>query len=191
MIRNFKNIKICICIVFLGIILIILHMTSNKKNMYGGEEETEMETDNLGIIDNIECTMEQIEKHNKPNDKWIYNNGQIYDLTPIIEAEIINSDVNIDNIIKFFKSSEEQDLSKLMGSIEMYNNIITKYNEKVESVGDKLIFFDTSNLDESKITETNTRVKEKERLFNKFKFIFIKSVAQFSKGIICPSGLKI
>lgn len=191
MIKNFKNIKICICIVFLGIILIILHMTSNKKNMYGGEEETEMETDNLGIIDNIECTMEQIEKHNKPNDKWIYNNGQIYDLTPIIEAEIINSDVNIDNIIKFFKSSEEQDLSKLMGSIEMYNNIITKYNEKVESVGDKLIFFDTSNLDESKITETNTRVKEKERLFNKFKFIFIKSVAQFSKGIICPSGLKI
>ena len=191
MIKNFKNIKICICIVFLGIILIILHMTSNKTNMYGGEEETEMETDNLGIIDNIECTMEQIEKHNKPNDKWIYNNGQIYDLTPIIEAEIINSDVNIDNIIKFFKSSEEQDLSKLMGSIEMYNNIITKYNEKVESVGDKLIFFDTSNLDESKITETNTRVKEKERLFNKFKFIFIKSVAQFSKGIICPSGLKI
>ena len=191
MIKNFKNIKICICIVFLGIILIILHMTPNKTNMYGGEEETEMETGDLGTIDNIDCTMEQIEKHNKPNDKWIYNNGQIYDLTPIIEAEIINSDTNIENIIKFFKSSEEQDLSKLIGSIEMYNNIITKYNETVENADDKLIFFDTSNLDESKITETNTRIKEKERLFNKFKFIFIKSVAQFSKGIICPAGLKI
>ena len=191
MIKNFKNIKICICIVFLGIILIILHMTPNKTNMYGGEEETEMETGDLGTIDNIDCTMEQIEKHNKPNDKWIYNNGQIYDLTPIIEAEIINSDTNIENIIKFFKSSEEQDLSKLIGSIEMYNDVMSKYNETVENADDKLIFFDTSNLDESKITETNTRIKEKERLFNKFKFIFIKSVAQFSKGIICPAGLKI
>ena len=188
-IKNIKNIKICICIVFLGIILIILHMTPNKTNMYGGEEETEMETDDLGTIDNIDCTMEQIEKHNKPNDKWIYNNGQIYNLTLIIEAEIINSDVNIDNIIKFFKSSEEQDLSKLLGSIEMYNDVMRKYNEK--NPDDKLIFFDFSNLDESKITETNTRIKEKEGLFNKFKFIFIKSVAQFSKGIICPAGLKI
>ena len=184
-----KNIKICICIVFFGIILIILNMSSNKTNMYGGEEETAIENDDLSIIDNIDCTMEQIEKHNKPDDKWIYNNGKIYNLTLIIGGEIINSDVNIDNIINFFKSSEEQDLSKLIGSIEMYNNVMSKYNEK--NPDDKLIFFDFSNLDESKITETNTRIKEKERLFNKFKFIFIKSIAQFSKGIICPAGLKI
>ena len=184
-----KNIKIYICIVFLGIILIILHMTPNTKTMYGGEEENETEINNLGFIDNVDCTMEQIEKHNNINDKWIYNNGKIYNLTPLIETELINADENIENIIKFFKLSKEQDLSKLFGSIEMYNNVITKYNET--NPDDKLIFFDFSNLDESKITETNTRTKEKEYLFNKFKFIFIKSISQFSKGIICPAGLKI
>ena len=34
-------------------------------------------------LDNVDYTMEQIEKHNSPTDKWIYNNGNIYDLTPI------------------------------------------------------------------------------------------------------------
>ena len=41
----------------------------------------------------IDCTMEQIKKHNAPNDKWVYNNGKIYE-KPIIEADIINSDNN-------------------------------------------------------------------------------------------------
>ena len=184
-----KNIKICICIVFLVIILIILHMTPNKKNMYGGEEETETDINELAPIDNVDCTMEQVEKHNKPNDKWIYNNGQIYDLTLIIEAELINSDENIDNIINFFKKSEEQDLSKVIGSIQMYDDTMRKYNEN--NPDDKLIFFTFRTLDKTKITENNTLIQEKERLFNKFKFIFIKSISQFSKGIICPAGLKI
>ena len=184
-----KKFKICICISFLLIGLIILcnlSNVSNKNVIYGGEEETESD---LAIIDNIDCTMEQIEKHNSKNDKWIYNNGKIYDLTPIIQAEIINSDMNIDNILKYFKSTEEQDLSKIIVSIEMYNNVMEEYNKKNPDL--KLIFFDFSNLDESKINEDNTRLKEQQRIFDKFKFVFIKTLEQFSKGIICPSGLKI
>lgn len=188
-----KKIKICICISFLLIGLIILcnlsnvSNVSNKNVIYGGEEETESD---LAIIDNIDCTMEQIEKHNSKNDKWVYNNGKIYNLTPIIKAEIINSDMNIDNILNYFKLTEEQDLSKIIGSIEMYNNVMEEYNKKNPDLK-KLQFFNFDTLDETKINEDNTRLKEQQRIFDKFKFVFIKTLEQFSKGIICPSGLKI
>lgn len=185
-----KKFKICICISFLLIGLIILYNLSNVSNknvIYGGEEETESD---LAIIDNIDCTMEQIEKHNSKNDKWVYNNGKIYDLTPILEAEIINSDINIDNILKYFKLTKEQDLSKIIGSIEMYDNVMEEYNKKNPDLK-KLEFFKFDTLDEKKINENNTRLKEQQRIFDKFKFVFIKTLEQFSKGIICPSGLKI
>ena len=56
-------------------------------------------------LDNIDCTMEQIEKHNSPTDKWIYNNGNIYDLTPILEAEIIKADIKF--ILQYFHLSNQ------------------------------------------------------------------------------------
>ena len=182
-----KNIKIYICIIFLGSILIILNNLPKKNIIYGGEEETNIESDMVDL-DNVDCTMEQIEKHNSPTDKWIYNNGNIYDLTPILEAEIIKADVNIENIIKFFKSSKEQDLSKLFLSIQSYNTIIDEFNKINED--NQLLRFDFGNIDENN-TDISSLNKEKLRLFNKFKFIFIKSISQFSKGLICPSGLKI
>ena len=191
-----KNIKICIFIGFLAITLIILHYNnsqksqklSNKDIIYGGEEETETES-NMLDLDNLDCTMEKIEKHNSVTDKWIYNNGNIYDLTPILERELVNSDVNIENIIKFFKLSKEQDLSKLFLSIESYNKKIDEFNSK--NLENPLLRFDFSNLDNDKITEDNPLNKEQQSIFNKFKFIVIKSISQFSKGIICPAGLKI
>ena len=194
-----KNIKICIFIGFLAITLYILHYNnsqksqksqnlSNKEVIYGGEEETGIES-NMLDLDNLDCTMEKIEKHNSATDKWIYNNGNIYDLTPILETELVNSDVNIENIIKFFKLSKEQDLSKLFLSVESYNKKIDEFNSKNQE--NPLLRFDFSNLDNDKITEDNPLNKEQQRIFDKFKFIVIKSVSQFSKGIICPAGLKI
>lgn len=194
-----KNIKICIFIGFLAITLYILHYNksqksqksqnlSNKEVIYGGEEETGTES-NMLDLDNLDCTMEKIEKHNSATDKWIYNNGNIYDLTPILETELVNSDVNIENIIKFFKLSKEQDLSKLFLSVESYNKKIDEFNSKNQE--NPLLRFDFSNLDNDKITEDNPLNKEQQRIFDKFKFIVIKSVSQFSKGIICPAGLKI
>jgi hypothetical protein len=194
-----KNIKICIFIGFLAITLYILHYNKsqksqksqnllNKEVIYGGEEETGTES-NMLDLDNLDCTMEKIEKHNSATDKWIYNNGNIYDLTPILETELVNSDVNIENIIKFFKLSKEQDLSKLFLSVESYNKKIDEFNSKNQE--NPLLRFDFSNLDNDKITEDNPLNKEQQRIFDKFKFIVIKSISQFSKGIICPAGLKI
>lgn len=299
-----RNIKICICITLMLILLIILYKSPIKKKIYGGEED-ESESENIPVLDNIDCTMEQIKKHNTPNDKWVYNNGKIYDLTPIIEADIINSDDNIDNTINFLKTSDEQDLSKLFKSIESYNDTIVSYNIKTRAQknnlkGDKDDFtikneideikykiklynfakpklskiyiptisksdrnamiknlkdtlknetidedgpwktqedFDSSklvlewinkkkpeqsdleflndyNIEEDKIKknlaeletlidnvgfdvtnieagENTTLIQEQNRVFEKFKFILIKTLEQFSKGIICPSGLKI
>ena len=149
-----RNIKICICITLMLILLIILYKSPIKKKIYGGEED-ESESENIPVLDNIDCTMEQIKKHNTPNDKWVYNNGKIYDLTPIIEADIINSDDNIDNTINFLKTSDEQDLSKLFKSIESYNDTIVSYNIKTRAQknnlkGDKDDFTIKNEIDEIK-----------------------------------------
>mgnify|MGYP006088132377 CR=1 FL=1 len=301
-----KNIKICICIGLMLLLLLILYKSSIQKKIYGGEDESESETGNVSILDNIDCTMEQIKKHNVPNDKWVYNNGKIYNLTPIIEAEIINSDNNIENTLNFLKISDEQDLSKLFKSIESYNNTIISYNIKNKNKKDSLkgnknnvtikneldemnyksklfklaksklakiftpmlskkdkktiienlknnlknetidieegpwksredfdssklvlewinkkkpaqteydllndfnieedinklaisnleILIDTVSFDVSNVVkgENTTVIQEQERVFNNFKFILIKTLEQFNKGLICPSGLKI
>jgi len=189
-----KNINIYICIVFLLIILILLNTQTIKNKIHGGEEESESDfssinMDNTDNTDNTDCTLEQIEKHNTEKDKWIYNNGNIYNLSPIIDAELITTDINIVNIIKFFKLSKKQDLSMIFKSLESYNDKMLEFND--ENPDNTLEIFDFSNLDDTLITEDNSIDKEKIRLFNKFKFTFIKSVSQFSKGIICPAGLKI
>ena len=44
------------------ILLIILYTSPIKKKIYGGEEE-ESESENIPVLDNIDCTMEQIKKH--------------------------------------------------------------------------------------------------------------------------------
>ena len=134
-----KNIKICICIVFLVIILIILHMTPNKKNMYGGEEETETDINELAPIDNVDCTMEQVEKHNKPNDKWIYNNGQIYDLTLIIEAELIKlNNWNLkDNLL-----SRVYKLNSFM-DVMSFSNLVSDKSEQIDHHPKMIIDYDT------------------------------------------------
>jgi len=189
-----KNINIYICIVFLLIILILLNTKTRKNKIQGGEEDSEIDISSINIdntdnMDNTDCTLEQIEKHNTEKDKWIYNNGNIYNLSPIIEAELINTDINIDNIIKFLKLSKEQDLSKIFKSIESYNDKMIEFNKV--NPDNTLEIFDFGNLDKEQITDDNSKGKEIIRLFNKFKFIFIKSITQFSKGIICPAGLKI
>ena len=186
-----KNINIYICIVFLLIILILLNTQTIKNKIHGGEEESEIDLSSINMdnTDNTDCTLEQIEKHNTEKDKWIYNNGNIYNLSPIIDAELITTDINIVNIIKFFKLSKKQDLSMIFKSLESYNDKMLEFND--ENPDNTLEIFDFSNLDDTLITEDNSIDKEKIRLFNKFKFTFIKSVSQFSKGIICPAGLKI
>ena len=183
-----KYIYIYICIVFLLIILILLNTQTKKNKLQGGEEESEIDS-LLENMDNIECTLEQIKRHNTEKDKWIYNNGSIYDLSPIIDGEIVTTDINIINIIKFFKLSKKQDLSKIFKSIETYNNTMNDFNAK--NPDNKLETFNFDALVASQFTEDNSENNEKNRLFDKFKFTFIKSIAQFSKGIICPSGLKI
>tara|TARA_B110001452_G_scaffold267121_1_gene275860 strand:+ start:762 stop:1283 length:522 start_codon:yes stop_codon:yes gene_type:complete len=171
------------------IILILLNTTSQKNKIQGGEEESAVDSLLENNNNNIDCTLEQVEKHNIEKDKWIYNNGNIYNLSPLIDTDINNADINIDTIIKFFKLSKKQDLSKIFKSIQSYNDTINEFN--TENPDNQLDTFDFSDLDTSQTTETNSNTKQKNFLFDKFKFIFIKSITQFSKGIICPSGLKI
>ena len=68
-----------------------------------------------------------------------------------------------------------------------YNTIIDEFNKINED--NQLLRFDFGNIDENN-TDISSLNKEKVRLFNKFKFIFIKSISQFSKGLICRFRFK-
>ena len=176
-----RNIKICICITLMLILLIILYKSPIKKKIYGGEED-ESESENIPVLDNIDCTMEQIKKHNTPNDKWVYNNGKIYDLTPIIEADIINSDDNIDNTINFLKTSDEQDLSKLFKSIESYNDTIVSYNIKTRAQKNNL----KGDKDDFTIKNEIDEIKYKIKLYNfakpKLSKIYIPTISKSDRN---------
>ena len=208
------NLKQGILLGFLLIILFILNInkyTNKIKNIYGGEEDGEDGVDGEdgeygeygeggeeggeGGVDrdkNIKCSLEEIENNNKVDNKWVYNNGIIYNLTVIINSkytEIGNIDINIKNIITYFKNTQEQDLSKMLKSIEKYNENIKLYNEKItlnkEKIKKPLLEFQYNKLGDGQIFD----IEQKQEQFNKFKFIFIKSILQFERGIICPAGL--
>ena len=205
-----KNLKLGI---FIGIIILFcfyLYSTCfTKKIMKGGDDPIDPEDpdnpegftdeevakvdfnlniDTSVIEDTVNCSLEEIEKHNNINSKFVYYNGKIYDISPIINAEYVNVDENILNTIKFLKINKLQDLSKFLISIENYDKFITEHNTEIEN---------NINLDEEEKKNATLNLFNydnedlKNKIFNKFKFVFIKSITQFKKGIICPSGLQI
>ena len=210
-----KNLKLGLLIGFLLILLFIINNNryskkNNKKtNIYGGDDHTESEEEEINLLQvdgvntnenndepTINCSLEEINKHNSISSKWIYNNGTIYDLSAIINANYVNVDNldrNIKNTVNYFKFTEEQDLSKILKSIEDYNSQMTLYmndENKLEIFYiDELKF--SNETDEEDDTNTLSIEEQKLKKFNKFKFIFIKSITQFKKGTICPAGLLI
>ena len=233
-----KNLKQGILLGFLLILLFILNnnkYTNKLKNIYGGEEGVEDdegdeggeggeggEEENL----NVKCSLEEIEKNNRVDNKWVYNNGTIYNLTTIINSkymEIGTIDPNIKNIITYFKNTQEQDLSKMLKSVDRYNENIRIYNQNVRDKAanvDNTDNIDAANADDANIDAANIDAanaeaanaeadteellefqyealgadqvldaEQKQKQFNKFKFIFIKSILQFERGTICPAGL--
>ena len=201
-----KNLKLGILIGILFLCCFYLYkICSTKKIMKGGDDhidpdnpegftdeeapEINFNVDTKTTIDKdtVNCNLEQIKKNNNINSKWVYYNGIIYDLTPFINTEYINVDENILNTIQFLKINELQDLSKFLLSIENYNKFIREHNTEVEKNMD--LDSEENNLLVNEFKIDNEDLKEK--IFNKFKFIFIKSITQFKLGIICPSGLQI
>ena len=210
-----KNLKLSLLIGFLLVLLFLINNNrcckkDNKKtNIYGGDDHIESEEEEINLLQvdgintnenndepTINCSLEEINKHNSISSKWIYNNGTIYDLSAIINANYVNIDNldrNIKNTVNYFKFTEEQDLSKILKSIEDYNSQMTLYmndENKLEIFYvDKLKF--SNEIDEEDDTNILSIEEQKLNKFNKFKFIFIKNITQFKKGTICPAGLLI
>tara|TARA_B100001250_G_scaffold411499_1_gene440306 strand:- start:43 stop:750 length:708 start_codon:yes stop_codon:yes gene_type:complete len=231
-----KNLKQGILLGFLLILLFIINnnkYTNKLKNIYGGEEGVEDDEGGEGGEGgenlNVKCSLEEIEKNNRVDNKWVYNNGTIYNLTTIINSKYMEigtidpSIPNIKNIITYFKNTQEQDLSKMLKSVDRYNENIRIYNQNVRDKAanvDNTDNIDAANADDANIdavnidaanTDTTTKdanseellefqyealgadqvldAEQKQKQFNKFKFIFIKSILQFERGTICPAGL--
>ena len=101
-----KNLKLGLLIGFLLILLFIINNNrcskkhNKKTNIYGGDDNTESEEEEINLLQvdddninettdekNINCSLEEITKHNSKSSKWIYNNGTIYDLSAIINTD--------------------------------------------------------------------------------------------------------
>ena len=167
--------------ILLFIIYYNKYITKNKKKFIGGEEV-------------INCTLEEVLKHNLQDNKWVYINGAIYDFTYIINDDLDASlptlfknidPTNIRTLITLIKYSNLQDLYKVFKSVESFNNYVNIYNADTNNIT-KLEVFKTENLDPTQ--NTNTQINER---FNKFKLVFLISIKQFQKGVICPAGLTI
>ena len=178
-----------------------IHNTNNT-SVKNNTKTNNTKTNNTVKKDNIQkggeeftnCTLEEVLKHNLEDNKWIYLNGTIYDITFIINNNLdqnlptlfknINP-VNVKSVMTLIKYSDLQDLHKIFKSITDFNNYVKIYNSK-ESNTIKAEEFVIGNIDSSK--DTTTQINEK---FNKFKLVFLISIKQFEKGIICPAGLTI
>ena len=141
----------------------------------------------------IDCRLSEIKKHNLIDNKWVYINGIIYDITPIINLDQLASpDIfknismkNVSTFINLVKYTDLQDLHSILKSHESFNIFVNDYNLnekneiKVEEFDYELI-----NSTEDTLTQIN---KE----FSNFKMLLLIALKQFKIGIICPSGLTI
>ncbi len=143
----------------------------------------------------INCTLEEVLKHNLTNNKWIYINGNIYDISFVINDDLalpslfknINP-TNIKTLVNLIKHTDIQDLHQIFKSITDFNTYVNEFKinnpTKTNLVSEFIVNIDTTK---TELEQTN----QKNEKFNKFKVLFLLSISQFKKGIICPAGLTI
>jgi hypothetical protein len=172
------------------------HIDNIDKNDNINKKDTINKKDNIqkGGEDFTNCTLEEVLKHNLEDNKWIYINGTIYDITFVINDNLEQSlptlfkninPTNVRSVVTLIKYSDLQDLYKIFKSVGDFNNHVNEYNSNEKNTV-KAEEFITDNIDSSK--DSITQINEK---FNKFKLVFLISIKQFEKGVICPAGLTI
>jgi len=172
-------------LVLIGLFIILVLLNINTRKLLGGDnhddddvtvEDTDTDTDTTSENKKGFCSLEEIKKHNNPNDKTIYHNGVIYNLNSLIKKiyvpQIADSLVqqNFDSLITLLEKTDLQDFSKISKSMKYYNSFIT----------------DSS-------VENTTAFAGTEEQFNDFinTFLSIININEIRQDIICPAGLSL
>ena len=188
---SYKIIILCI-FVFLLIISLYIKSLLEKKNIYpnifkkqyGGQ--------------NTDCQLNEVMKHNTNDNKWVYINGTIYDISPLMAFTSISDtnlfrNISLENVNSFMnliKSTGLQDLHKILNSYESYNAEVDKYNDTLNKKNEDEPNSVKSDEFLNKL-EFDTTSEDINKSFSNFKLLLIISLKQFRIGIICPAGLTI
>ena len=188
---SYKIVILCIFVFLLIISLYIKSLLEKKtiypnifKKQYGGQ--------------NTDCQLNEVMKHNTNDNKWVYINGTIYDISPLMSFTSITDtnlfrNISLENVNSFMnliKSTGLQDLHKILNSYESYNAEVDKYNDTLNK----------KNADEPGSIKQDEFLNKLEfdassedinKSFSNFKLLLIISLKQFRIGIICPAGLTI
>lgn len=169
-------------IVLIGLFIILVIININTKKFTGGDNHDDIDDidENNQLENKGQCSLEEIQKHNNPDDKWIYHSGIIYNLNSLIKkiyvpqiSDKLTQD-NFNNLITLFEKTDLQDFSKISKSIDDYNIFVKDYLKENNEV--EIISFNGT-----------------ENEFNNFisTFLSIININEIKKNIICPAGLSI
>ena len=173
-------------LVLIGLFIILVLLNINTRKLLGGDNhddddyvnldntDTDTDTDTASGNKKGLCSLEEIKKHNNSNDKWIYNNGVIYNLNTLIKKKYVPQiavslvQENFNSLITLFEKTDLQDFSKISKSMKHYNE-----------------FIDTSSLENTSVFAGS------EEQFNDFinTFLSIINISEIKQDIICPAGL--
>ena len=139
------------------------------------------------------CRLSEVIKHNLNDNKWVYINGTIYDVTSIINLDALSipdvfKNINMKNVntfVNLLKYTDLQDLHKIFKSYESFNTYVNEYNLN-ENNKVKLDTFDYETL-----ISTEDTIKQITNKFSNFKLLLFIALEQFNVGTICPGGLRI
>ena len=177
-------------LVLIGLFIILVLLNINTRKLLGGDnhdddvtvEDTDTDTDTDTTSENKKgfCSLEEIKKHNNPNDKTIYHNGVIYNLNSLIKKIYVPQiadplvQENFNYLITIFEKTDLQDFSKISKSIKDYNKFIIKF--LIEDTATDIIPFAGT-----------------EKQFNYFinTFLSIININAIRYNIICPAGLSL
>ena len=194
------NIKFKFVLLVLFIFLLTMCLSCSKKNnkpQNNKLENNKLENNKLlkGGEKIINCTLEEVLKHNLTNNKWIYINGNIYDISFVINDDLalptlfknINP-TNIKTLVNLIKHTDIQDLHQIFKSINDFNTYVNEFKtnnpKKTNLVSEFIVIIDTTKTQPEQLNQKTVK-------FNKFKVLFLLSISQFKKGVICPAGLTI
>ena len=194
------NIKFKFVLLVLFIFLLTMCLSCSKKNnkpQNNKLENNKLENNKLlkGGEKIINCTLEEVLKHNLTNNKWIYINGNIYDISFVINDDLalptlfknINP-TNIKTLVNLIKHTDIQDLHQIFKSINDFNTYVNEFKtnnpKKTNLVSEFIVIIDTTKTQPEQLNQKTLK-------FNKFKVLFLLSISQFKKGVICPAGLTI
>lgn len=184
------TLKFVILLIFIFLILVIFYLNISKS--FNCSQNKYLNIQKGG--QNNDCNLSEIIKHNTNENKWIYINGVIYDITSIIQLDnVVTPDIfknismtNVNTLINLLKYTDLQDLHIILKSYDNFNNFVNEYKSENENSEIQLEEFDYGVLDSDK-----DRIEQINKNFSNFKLLLLISLKQFKIGLICPSGLTI